>query len=1399
MSYPTYDWKRFWVPRDGSYSLFDGGYLTDPDSEAGKIFSTRVVPFSKISHHGCLVLLGEPGMGKTTAMESEQEAINKHIANDGEVSLWQNLNVFASDVALQRKVFDCERFTSWAMGTHTLHLFLDSLDECRLQIGTIVPLLLDELRDKDISRLRLRIACRTAEWPVALENGLRRLYKDDLHIFELAPLRRKDIAETARCSGFDPEAFLAEVDQHDAVPFAIKPVTLKMLLKMFELKKFPSNLADLYRKGCEGLCEESNETRIGAHRSGKLTPQQCVLVAKRIAAMMAFCQRTAILVGPAAVDAEPTDLTLKEIVGGGEPEVTQDGRVEVTKETVTEVLDTGLFSSRGQNRVGWAHYTYVEFLASEYVLAHQLTPEQTSSLIMHPLDPTRVVPQLHGTAGWIAGADEVMFERICASDPQVSLRSDTGTMDSARKSRLLDAYLGQLEEKADTLDWGLFQYWGRLRHPGLALQLEPYVKGKERNIQARLAAIDIAQACDVAELQEILAAVALDATETLGIRESAAAAVARVGDRSTKARLRPLAEGDPADKNNSIKAQALRALWPGDLTTKELFKLLTPSVNPHYPGTFRTFLHEIVRDLRLEDLPDALDWVAQHPSQYHSNGFWMACKAILTRAWEHLENASVLVAFAKVARARMSLHEPINDWDLPSGNSARRRMVVQAIVELERSREAVIAEAGSNRENEWWNQFVGPTALLLIDDLAWAIDKFRSAGTGLTQKSWTHVLKSLVDVHLEKDSIDPLIEAAEYTPALRDLFANILLPMDLQSERVRNLRDQTAVWNQRTAIPPREGPPLAERMAVLIARCENGEIGAFPELLYHMAFGDKATDDVDRWAKGVEHFPGWRAADGHTRGHFVDLGKRYLTNRKCKPAAWTGENVIHWPEKAACHTLRLLEHLEPTWLEHAPTDVWQRWGATILGEADFENRPNKLLEIAFRQAPDEILARLEALIDQEDRAQQHTYTTSRLLPFWNRRLEEALLAKVRDPKLAPSTIGDLLQPLLAKDSQGGLEHALFLLHEALPEKGLTRDLAAAAALELLLHAPELAWPRQWPWIVAHPELGCEILTRLAKVQHGQWTLGDQLREDHVAELFLWLSRKFPRSDDPANIKTGPGGDPEQVADFRDALLDRLSARATPDAVSALTKIGGELDLPVLPYHLLRARKGMLEKNWLAVSPENLLGLAKDRRNRLVSSGGELKSIILESLGRYQQDLHGENPARKFLWDEQRPRGTWWPKDENTVSDHIAQYLDRDLTQRGVVVNLEVVIRRKDGDARGQRTDIHVDAVSQRSSGGEHERLRVIIEVKGCWNSEVDTAMRDQLRDRYLKENECRDGIYLVAWFNCSSWDPADGRLKAATALCPTIEETRKRLDAQATDLSVEGCSFAAFVLDAALR
>jgi hypothetical protein len=53
-----------------------------------------------------------------------------------------------------------------------LHLFLDSLDEARLRIGVVTTLLIEKLRQHQIERLYLRIACRTAEWPLSFEQDL---------------------------------------------------------------------------------------------------------------------------------------------------------------------------------------------------------------------------------------------------------------------------------------------------------------------------------------------------------------------------------------------------------------------------------------------------------------------------------------------------------------------------------------------------------------------------------------------------------------------------------------------------------------------------------------------------------------------------------------------------------------------------------------------------------------------------------------------------------------------------------------------------------------------------------------------------------------------------------------------------------------------------------------------------------------------------------------------------------------------------------------------------------------------------------------------------------------------------------------------------------------------------
>ena len=119
--------------------------------------------------------------------------------------------------------------------------------------------------------------------------------------------------------------------------------------------------------------------------------------------------------------------------------------------------------------------------------------------------------------------------------------------------------------------------------------------------------------------------------------------------------------------------------------------------------------------------------------------------------------------------------------------------------------------------------------------------------------------------------------------------------------------------------------------------------------------------------------------------------------------------------------------------------------------------------------------------------------------------------------------------------------------------------------------------------------------------------------------------------------------------------------------------------------------------------------------------------------------------------------------------------------------------------RGQRTDIHVNAVIQTASGQLYDSITAIIECKGCWNSGLYDAMRDKLVGMYLRDNHCHHGLYLVGWFNFGNWSKEDGRRKQAKNLCPTFDYTKQRLAAFAEDLSKDSIRIKSVVLDASLR
>jgi hypothetical protein len=174
----------------------------------------------------------------------------------------------------------------------------------------------------------------------------------------------------------------------------------------------------------------------------------------------------------------------------------------------------------------------------------------------------------------------------------------------------------------------------------------------------------------------------------------------------------------------------------------------------------------------------------------------------------------------------------------------------------------------------------------------------------------------------------------------------------------------------------------------------------------------------------------------------------------------------------------------------------------------------------------------------------------------------------------------------------------------------------------------------------------------------------------------------------------------------------------------------------------------------------------------------------------EQKLHGEVPASRDIWDENPKNNKYRPIQEEPFSDYLKRHLDEDIGERGIVVNREVRIHRK------ERTDLHVDAILPHDS----ESFRVvsaIIEVKGCWHRDLIHAMETQLVARYLKDNHCQYGLYLVGWFYCDSWDNEDPRKSRVPS--QSLAEAQGQFDNQAVGLSQQGMVVKAFVMDTTLR
>ncbi len=1420
MSKKIYKWKRFWCPRDTQIDLSDQGYLVDPDSEYGKHANPKLVGMEAIADIPCLVLLGEPGIGKSQEITNLANYTEEQL-NPSHLPLKIDLRSCSS---LKADLIQDQDFINWVDGEHRLYLFLDSLDEGLLEIRNLATQLVDEFskqkyRDK-LNRLYLRIACRTTVFPKVLEEGLEKLWEKDLRIYKLTQLRQVDVEIAVTEHSLDADAFLREVNLKSIVPFAIKPICLEFLIKIFQenQQQFPANqrLVDLYEKGCRYLCKEHNLNRIASHQDENLDEDERFIIAARIAAIMVFCLRPTVWTSPCSGNDPDKDVLIKEFCLGNE---NAHGRpLLVTESVIREVLDSGLFSSRDDNRIGWAHQTYAEFLAAWYLTQHTFRLPRISGLIIHY--DGRVVHQLRETTAWLANLMPEVFQKVMEIDPYVLLQSDMSTVDDGNKSKLVELLLKLLNEESFGYFWCRYN---KLNHAGLADQLESYICDTTKSELSRLVAIHIAQDCDVKSVQNTLANIALDPNQPYAVRTHAARVICAMGDEETKARLKPLAFGEVGDDlGDDLKGYGLRAIWSQHITIEELLSYLTPPTQresiPCIGGVYQDFIAtELAEHLQLCDLPVILRWLEKLPARYDlPYPYGELADSVMLKARQHLEKPDVRIAFAKLTILKLKRAEggwsllpqifPCNSSDNPCDDAdEQRRQLITTFVSL---------------LSESEDYFLWLKDTLYPKDISWIIDNITSTKSDKAANIWVKLLREALTWENTKH-IDAILEACNMSPFIRTEFEVDITPIELDSEKARQAK---ANYLETQSQPHQSIFELLHSQSLLakLEIVESGQPHLWWQIVIEMAQLTNASySNHHVFEPDITKLQGWKAAEADIRARIIKTAKDYLNAGNPETKAWIGTNNFFHSAIAGYQALCLLVKQEPEFISIISPDTWTKWIASILKLISVSRMSRviqdeifrKIVKVAYQNIPDEFIETLIILMIQNNYQPRTHYTHDlyrSIKEILGQYLASLILDRITDKNLTTGLLEVLLTDLFIEDVYKAKEVAKTFIPKIIPESGEGRNKAIIATrLMLTNYVDNDSWLVFWSATQQDYPFRKEILKYIASTSVYEGQIEEKIKEDYLADLYIFLTQQYPEIEQPKPKIQEPGslefqelGESDSIRKWRNNIPQCLQARGTPEACDALEKIIRELPekQEQLQAILLKTKDLVHYKNWKPPKPEDLLQIILHQEKRLVRDGYELLNVLIESLERLEFDLHKETPAVMSLWNTWNECGekSYKPKDENEFSDYVKNFLDNDLKLRGIIVNREVEIRPNNGGKTGERTDIHVNAISKHTNSTLYDTVTVIIEVKGCWHPALKTAMKTQLVDRYLTDNTCKYGLYLIGWFNCQQWSDNDSRKKGVPKKM-TLNEAKEQFAQQAQELSSSGKFVKVFVLDTALR
>lgn len=1269
----------------------------------------RIWTFSEFSDHPNIVLLGDPGAGKTHLFRSFSTATGGRF-----LSVRAFLNIPAVPASAT--------------------LFIDALDEKRTGRGD------DDAIDQVVRKLfaarpeKIRISCRDRDWLGQSDLAAFQPYFDQTGgavVLSLQALSGEEQCTLLRTQDVaDPDRFISEATERGLDDFLTNPQNLIMLAQAVRGGDWPMTRSNLFEISTRFLLSEHNPEHAragdGVYGAEELRSPAGALFAARLIS-----------------DVEGISLSDQD----GSPNYPNYRAISVVGAAEARAaLGRRIFTAAGEaDAVDYTHRTTAEYLAAAWIaqaVRNGLPVGRVRALLGIDGHPAA---ELRGLHAWLAVFLPEHADLFIDTDPYgVLTYGDAASLTPSSRRRLVDALscLSQTDPWFRSGNWSSAQL-GSLSGPDMVDAFLAVLRSPDSNFALRSVVVDaLALGPPLPALLDELLAILLRPGAPYAERRGALLALLRIGQQGKDAVRRDCREQLGADVSAlRLRAEIISTLYGDGFGPADVAVLFAAALGCDEDLPVGS-LWSLSRQIPLSDIPEILDSFeelkgrpqsAEHPNIHD---LVYVIDQLLLRLLQGMERPSANQLWNWL-RTRRTLRDAYY-----RGESEEIREALKARPELLHTIVDDAINGLAVDEHRWGFIYnLRETSLYAIDNddlLEHVAAHLPKAEAGGDKEAFLYQQALMLSQSGSSRAIsifEQLYALGDHRPelaAIRDELLTATMP-DWQAERNQTIaqariKEQEDFENLRRDFERDEAAIRGGVHLGWLAWIASVYFGRF-------IISKRNATPYER----IAHILGEEKANGAIEGLLAVIRRTDIPSVDTVAATAAGHQVCQW-------WLAIVAGLDEQWKQSAGLDEWTDGliGAALaidLAYPTFENEDNAWQRIerrwkgaAFEARPE--LARdayLAVATAALEKGAEHPDGLRELLSnvsFMPFREEITLRLLRRFPNAPASALQDLLRG--GFEIETARQELVLLAHQVLD---------GTVAID---QASRDAWLVAGYFEASH-EFESDLAMRAAAEVEIVWLLRDvagynrhehekapPLSVDQLECIAGIAAQHFPKAGPPPG---GWSGDRNawDGAEFVDSLINRISADPTEAATEALSRL--EADGRLASYrdqirHALASQR--TRRREMEYCQPNWRQTVEALSNRAPANVADLHALLMHNLEDHGARIAGaNNNIYKRFWNEDGHGRVLTPKPEESCRDVLIDFLRVSLQPLGIIVEPEGEMMA------GRSTDIAVSLPGQ----------KIPVELKRDYHADLWTAAELQLDRFYTRDADALGfGVYGVFWF-----------------------------------------------------